>query len=51
MESIKLTEKDRAEAIKLLTAYRQLNEVQRAGFQLVLEGAKLMNEGNKKRLK
>lgn len=51
MVNINLTEKERIEAIKLITAYRKLNEVQRAGFQLMVEGAKLMSEKTKKRLK
>lgn len=45
------TAKERSEAVKLITSYRKLNEVQKAGFQLMLEGAKLMNEKTKKRLK
>ncbi len=55
MEDKKLTEKEREEVIKLLNEFRKLNEVQKAGFQLMVEGAKLINEGNKdgnkKRLK
>lgn len=47
MENKKLTEEERTEAVKLLTEYRKLSEIQKAGFQLMVEGAKLMNEGNK----
>lgn len=47
METKKLTEEERTEAVKLLNEYRKLSEVQKAGFQLMVEGAKLMNEGNK----